>query len=83
LTSRDPEKGKRAATVLQQKGKSVSYHVLDVTDLESVAQLVHDVQAEHGRLDALINNAAVYLDEGISVFDVELDFFRDRQPIPW
>jgi NAD(P)-dependent dehydrogenase (short-subunit alcohol dehydrogenase family) len=73
LTSRDEAKGQQAADILRQEGKPVSYYPLDVTDLASVARLRTEVLEEFGRLDVLVNNAGVYLDEGISVFDVPLE----------
>jgi NAD(P)-dependent dehydrogenase (short-subunit alcohol dehydrogenase family) len=81
LTSRDPIKGQSAAESLRQEGLAVHYHALDVTDLDSV-HLVHQyVVAEFGRLDVLVNNAGVYLDEGDSLFEVPLDIFRETMEI--
>jgi len=37
-------------------------HQLDVTDTASIDRLVATVEAEHGRLDILINNAAILYD---------------------
>ena len=73
VTSRDESRGQQAAAILQQEGKPVSYHQLDVTDLASVARLRADVLREFGRLDVLVNNAGVYPDEGVSVFEVALE----------
>lgn len=76
LTSRDVAKGQQAVETLQQGGKKVTYHQLEVTDLKSVETLLAYVQKEFGRLDVLVNNAAVYPDEGVSVFSVPLDTVR-------
>ena len=76
LTSRDPRLGEQAATSLSQQGASVVFHPLDVTDENSVATLQAFVERQYGRLDVLVNNAGVWLDEGVSVFDVPLDRFR-------
>jgi NAD(P)-dependent dehydrogenase (short-subunit alcohol dehydrogenase family) len=38
---------------------------LDVTDREAVANLIESLREEHGRLDALVNNAAVILTKPI------------------
>jgi NAD(P)-dependent dehydrogenase (short-subunit alcohol dehydrogenase family) len=73
LTSRDPAKGQAAAETLRGEGHQLSYHQLDVTNLDQVATIREFVEHEFGRLDVLVNNAGVYLDEGVSVFDVSLD----------
>ena len=65
LTSRDVGKGEAAAKAIQDEGKDVRFHQLDVTDENSVAAALQFVKAEYGRLDVLVNNAAVYLDEGL------------------
>lgn len=76
LTSRDEAKGQAAAAVLRQTGVNIVYHPLDVSNQASVQQLRSFVVNVLGRVDALINNAAVYLDEGRDVLDVEMDIFR-------
>jgi NAD(P)-dependent dehydrogenase (short-subunit alcohol dehydrogenase family) len=45
---------------------------LDVTDPESVKQAVHQVDDRHGRLDALINNAAIHYDTWQRGVDADL-----------
>lgn len=76
LTSRDEAKGQAAAAALRQTGANIIYHPLDVSSQASVQQLRSFVINELGRVDALINNAAVYLDEGRDVLDVEMGIFR-------
>ena len=65
LTSRDPAKGQAAAQALD-----AAYHPLDVTSAESIEALHTFVTAEFGRLDALVNNAGIYLDQDKSLLDV-------------
>ena len=77
LTSRDPAKGESAARELQNGKRSVSSYRLDVSDPASVDQARDYVAREYGRLDVLVNNAAVYLDEGVNVFDVSIDTLRE------
>ncbi|HSK98553.1 MAG TPA: SDR family NAD(P)-dependent oxidoreductase [Euzebyales bacterium] len=45
---------------------------LDVTDGESIKQAVHQVDERHGRLDALVNNAAVHYDTWERGIDADL-----------
>lgn len=72
LTSRDTAKGEGAVDAIRREGKDVRFHQLDVSDEGSVQAIAQFVQAEYGRLDVLVNNAAVYLDEGQSVLDVDM-----------
>jgi NAD(P)-dependent dehydrogenase (short-subunit alcohol dehydrogenase family) len=76
LTSRDVDKGEKAAVALRAAGCSVTVAPLDVDREASVAQLKTLVDRDFGRLDVLVNNAAVYLDEGMSVFDVDMATVR-------
>lgn len=76
LTSRDAAKGQAAVQQLRQRGGKVIYHPLDVTSQESINQLRDFVVREFGRADVLVNNAALYLDEGRDVLEVELELFR-------
>lgn len=72
LTSRDLKKGQEAAEKLRDSGQ-ITVHQLDVTSADSVESLTAFVLREFKRVDALVNNAAVYLDEGVSVLEVEMD----------
>jgi NAD(P)-dependent dehydrogenase (short-subunit alcohol dehydrogenase family) len=73
LTSRDRRAGRIAARRLQDEGLEIVYHVLDVTRPAQVDALREFVETEFGRLDVLVNNAGVYLDEGVSLLDVPLE----------
>ncbi|MBI1879807.1 MAG: SDR family NAD(P)-dependent oxidoreductase, partial [Chloroflexi bacterium] len=57
LTSRDATKGQEAVETRRREGLNLSYHPLEVTDLESVATLTEFVLKQFGRLDVLVNNA--------------------------
>jgi NAD(P)-dependent dehydrogenase (short-subunit alcohol dehydrogenase family) len=76
LTSRDPRRGEQAAAALTGQSSTVDFHPLDVTDEDSIAALQTFVDRQYGRLDVLVNNAGVYLDESVSVFDVPMHEFR-------
>jgi NAD(P)-dependent dehydrogenase (short-subunit alcohol dehydrogenase family) len=62
LTARDHVRGKAAAAALKDEGLKVEFYPLDVTDADSVQALAGHLEREVGRLDALINNAGVFLD---------------------
>jgi NAD(P)-dependent dehydrogenase (short-subunit alcohol dehydrogenase family) len=72
LTGRDKSKAEQAAEKLRGEGLDVIAHPLDVTVDSSVSALEHFVRWDYGRLDVLVNNAGVLLDQarGInSIFD--------------
>ena len=77
LTSRDGNRGKKAAQTLQREGLEAATLQLDVTDPESVGRCAADVEKEFGRLDILVNNAGVRFDRDLSIMDLKLDVFRN------
>ena len=74
LTSRDAARGEAAAKALAAHG-DVLYHPLDVADRGSVAALRAYVERVAGRLDALVNNAGVYLEGSQGILAVAEDAF--------
>ncbi len=81
LTARREREGRAAAERLRAEGLDVAFHLLDVTDEQSVAQLAAFVRDTFGRLDVLVNNAGIFPDptpgsgrEG--VFDARLETVR-------
>jgi len=72
LTSRSLEAGEAAARQLADQGLNVAYHQLDVTDPDSIRHLSESL----GKVDVLVNNAAINLDERYSVLNVPLDIIR-------
>lgn len=76
LTSRDEDKGRAAVGRLEAEGLEGGYHPLDVTDPDSIQRLRNFVEQQYGRLDILVNNAAVYLDDRHSLLAVDYDLLR-------
>jgi NAD(P)-dependent dehydrogenase (short-subunit alcohol dehydrogenase family) len=77
--------GREVARQLMQRGLRVigtsrtsapSTHALDVSDAQSIETLARFIEKEVGRLDVLVNNAAILLDEGKSVVDVAAEEFE-------
>lgn len=62
LTARDANAAESSATQLSAQGLPVSSHQLDVTDPASVVRAMADTAYQRGRLDVLVNNAAVAID---------------------
>src|SRR5512145_1023123 len=67
LGSRDLSNGEKAASTLRQKGLTVDAVQLDVTDPASIENARQTVQADYKRLDVLVNNAAILLDESSNI----------------
>lgn len=76
LTARNPEKGARSTELLCRNGLDVRFQALDVTDPASIREAAAFVEGELGRLDALVNNAAISLDPTGSLETVDLDVMR-------
>ena len=70
LTARDSKAGAQAASSI--KG-DVEFLALDVADDESIAQAAKSFGKESDRLDALINNAAIYPDEKFNILTAPRD----------
>ncbi|HXC16410.1 MAG TPA: SDR family NAD(P)-dependent oxidoreductase [Holophagaceae bacterium] len=66
LGARDAEEGQAAAERI-----GATWLPLDVAEGESVGEAADWVRAEYGRLDVLINNAGVLLDEESGVLDFD------------
>ncbi|MBA2677445.1 MAG: SDR family NAD(P)-dependent oxidoreductase, partial [Ktedonobacteraceae bacterium] len=62
LGARELGKGEEAAQSLTREKGTVIPHQLDVTDQQSIDRLLADVTAQFGRLDVLVNNAAILYD---------------------
>jgi NAD(P)-dependent dehydrogenase (short-subunit alcohol dehydrogenase family) len=67
LTSRDPNKGNEAVQKLKESGLDVFFELMDVEDPESIRQAAIKINEQYGKLDVLINNAGIYLDENESL----------------
>lgn len=63
LTGRNHERAIAAAQSFQAQGLPVEALQLDVTDPGSIRVAAHVVQLRHGRLDVLVNNAGIVMDE--------------------
>ncbi|KAJ4424372.1 hypothetical protein N0V82_000891 [Gnomoniopsis sp. IMI 355080] len=61
IGSRDAADGQSVAQALLARGLSASAVQLDITSDESTISVVQYIQQTHGKLDVLINNAAVFV----------------------
>lgn len=62
IGARDPQRGEEAARLLQQEGIPARFLALDVTDPTTIESAARTIEQEFGRLDILVNNAAIGLD---------------------
>jgi NAD(P)-dependent dehydrogenase (short-subunit alcohol dehydrogenase family) len=76
MGGRDVGATQLAASSLVEQGLPVEAVELDVTDHDHMRKLAQNIEERYGKLDVLINNAAVYLDEGKSVFKLSIDAFQ-------
>jgi NAD(P)-dependent dehydrogenase (short-subunit alcohol dehydrogenase family) len=76
LTARNKERGQSAVQQLAGEGLAVNFHQLDVADQNSVRRLARHLADEHGRLDILINNAAILIDRGMKVLEMDVTIVR-------
>src|SRR5262249_30641361 len=76
LTARKPEAGEQAGEQISPPKLSARFHPLSVTEAESVAALHGFLERTFGRLDVLINNAGIFMDEEASGLEVKLSTVR-------
>jgi NAD(P)-dependent dehydrogenase (short-subunit alcohol dehydrogenase family) len=78
LGARDLNKGKSAAYQLNEKeGLDVKFYQLDVSDQNSISNVVKEVDKEFGKLDVLVNNAAILYDTWQKAIDPDLEVVKD------
>jgi NAD(P)-dependent dehydrogenase (short-subunit alcohol dehydrogenase family) len=77
LGSRDLAKGEASAGNLKRQGLEVLPCQLDVTDKDSIERLRVQVDREYGRLDALINNAAIHYDDWQRAHNADLHVVQE------
>ena len=78
LGARDLSKGKSAANQLNEKeGLDVMFYQLDVSDQNSISNVIKEVDKEFGRLDVLVNNAAILYDTWQNAVNADLEVVND------
>jgi NAD(P)-dependent dehydrogenase (short-subunit alcohol dehydrogenase family) len=77
LTARDLRKAGAAAEELKEQGLKVVSAALDVTDARSVEETARFVAERFGRLDVLVNNAAILYDHWQRAESADLDTARE------
>jgi NAD(P)-dependent dehydrogenase (short-subunit alcohol dehydrogenase family) len=76
--TRTPEKGHELWKLREAHGEMLEVLQMDVTSEESITAEESNVDVLAAKLDVLVNNAAVFPEEGDeSIFDMELEHFRE------
>jgi NAD(P)-dependent dehydrogenase (short-subunit alcohol dehydrogenase family) len=77
LGARRADAGEAAAAALRDEGIDAHFVQIDVTDAASIAAAAAQIEREHGRLDILINNAAVSLNKGVPPSATDIALLRE------
>jgi NAD(P)-dependent dehydrogenase (short-subunit alcohol dehydrogenase family) len=72
LTARDFKKGKSSAKQLKDKGLDVIFYQLDVSNNDNIRSISLQIEQQYGRLDILVNNAAILYDIWQYAIDADL-----------
>ena len=71
LTARNAKKGATSLKQLKKEGyKNIFFEELDVTKEKNIEKAVQNILKAHKRIDILINNAGIFLDEGDGIKDM-------------
>ena len=73
LTSRSEDKGRAALADIAQEGFDITYHQLDVNNVQSIATIKEWIISTYGRLDVLVNNAGINYDTWQNALNADLE----------
>jgi len=76
MTARNMQAGRPQVNELRKQWKHVWYHQLNVNDEKSMLDVFQYIDASFGKLDILINNAGIFLDDGKSAVELDLEMLR-------
>ncbi|TFB09888.1 SDR family NAD(P)-dependent oxidoreductase, partial [Candidatus Marinimicrobia bacterium MT.SAG.3] len=77
LTARGVEKGLEATEKLKEEGLDLKFHLLDIINSDSIEEFHQYITDDFGKLDVLINNAAILPEPKSSALSAELREIRD------
>jgi len=75
IGARDEGKGEQAAEAIKDEGGKASFISLDASRSEGIRNAVNQFATIADHLDVLINNAAIYPDEGLSILTISREQF--------
>ncbi|HJT78501.1 MAG TPA: SDR family oxidoreductase [Gemmataceae bacterium] len=73
IAARDEGKGRQAAEAIQAGGGKATFLALDVSNSDSIRSAASRFTAIAAHLDVLINNAAIYPDQGLTILTLPRD----------
>ena len=73
LTARDLTKGKTATKQLTDKGLDIIFYQMDVSNQKSIDDTYDNIIQRFGRLDVLVNNAAILYDTWQRAIDADFE----------
>ena len=73
LSARDLTKGEIAAKRLIERGLDIIFYELDVSDQSHMGRIAHQIEQRFGRLDVLVNNAAILYDTWQNAVNADLN----------
>jgi NAD(P)-dependent dehydrogenase (short-subunit alcohol dehydrogenase family) len=73
LSARDLIKGEVAAKLLADRGMDVLFYQLDVSNQNNISRIARQIEQQFGRLDILVNNAAILYDTWQKAVDADLE----------
>jgi NAD(P)-dependent dehydrogenase (short-subunit alcohol dehydrogenase family) len=73
LGARDKTKGEKAAKQLIDRGLNVIFYHLDISDHSHIDQTVYELEKQFGRIDVLVNNAAILYDTWQNAADADFN----------
>lgn len=71
MAGRNIVKGTEAARALAHSGLDVSFVEMDIDEPNRIFAVMDFIREKYGRVDILVNNAAVYWDEGVRLSEIE------------
>ena len=74
--ARDETRGNEAVEKLKGEGFDADFIEIDATNAETIKSAAEEVGEKYGRLDVLINNAAIALDSTEKASELSLDIIR-------
>jgi carbonyl reductase 1 len=76
LMARNRQRGEAAVKQLHKEGVSARFHLLDVTDDQSVTNMAGFLQQQHGGIDILISNAAARITPDVAAAEQVAHFIN-------
>ncbi len=73
FTARNMHAGRPLVNDLREKWKTAWFHQLDVTDEQGISDIAEYIEDTCGRLDVLINNAGIQIEENHTAMEMDMD----------